>query len=274
MFPKARVALTFLAVFVALLGVVTVAYAGMYIIDTNDASVAEWATQSIPVFLSDPVDGGVAANMDMLDTYVARSLSNTNFPSDTLNFRMQFNSSDPLVTAATAALAILNCDNDLELSDDPDDRIIAYVRTGNLALADDAVYVAYGDFSAYWFAGADNPSVLNPPFGQVVDSDVEWAVALLELDTVDPSYCQDPAGGGIRFATANISVNIFTGDVTVTHVDQNPAFRGYDVPTAVKLESLEASSRPANAAAFSILLGMLATIGVGAVVVTRSRRRL
>jgi hypothetical protein len=271
MFPKTRIAFAVLAVLLGLLCVVAVAYAAMYIINTNDAAVAEWTTQSIPVFLSDPVDGSVAANMDMLDTWVARSLTNTNFTSPTLNFQMQLNSSSPLQTAATAAMAILDCDGDNVIGSDVADRIVAYIRTGNVALADDAVYITYGDFSGYWFAGADNPSVLNPPYGQVVGSSVEWAVALEELDTVDPGYCQSPIG--IRFATANISVNIFTGQITVTYVDQNPAFRGYDVPTAVKLESLEASSYPANAAAYGILLATLATVGIGAVVITRSRRR-
>jgi hypothetical protein len=271
MFPKTRIVLAVLAVLISLVCLVTVAHAAMYIINTNDASVEEWTAQSIPVFLSDPVDGSVTANVDMLDTWVARSLTNTNFISPTLNFRMQFNSSSPLQTAATAAIAILDCDNDNVIGNDAADRIVAYVRTGNFALVDDGVYITYGDFSGYWFAGADNPEVFNPLFGQAVGSSVEWAVALGELDTVDPGYCQSPIG--IRFATANISVNLFTGQITVTYVDQNPAFRGYSVPTAVKLENLRAAAQPSATTAFGILLGTFAMVGIGAVVIARARRR-
>lgn len=271
MFPKMRIALAVLAVLIGLLCVVSVAYAAMYIINTNDASVAEWTAQSIPVFLSDPVDGSVTANMDMLDTWVARSLTNTTFTSPTLNFRMQFNSTSPLQTAATAAVAILDCDNDNFIGNDAADRIVAYVRTGNLALADDAVYITYGDLSGYWFAGAQDPENLNPPFGQFVGNSVEWSVALEELDTVDPGYCQSSIG--IRFATANISVNFITGQITVTYVDQNPAFRGYSVPTAVRVENLRAAAQPSNAVALEVLLGTLAIVGMGAVVIARSRRQ-
>lgn len=270
MFSKARLVFTSLAVLIGLLCIVSVASAAMFIINTNDASVAEWTTQSIPVFQTDPVDGGVTASMDLLDAWVARSITNTNAASQTLNFRATFNSSTPLSTAATAVIAVLDCDGDNVIGNDAADRAIVYIRTGNMALADDAIYVIYGDYSNnYWFAGSENPEVLNPPFGEPVGNSIEWAVPLAELDATDPNYCQSPIG--IRFATANVSVNIFSGQISVTYVDQNSAFNRYNVPTAVRLETLEARAQPTSVATFGIVLGLAVALGV--VIVARSRRQ-
>ena len=270
MFPKARVALTFLAVFVALLGVVTVAYAAMYIINTNDASVAEWSTQGIAQFQTDAAGDYISPTQDIVNGWVARSLTNTNIASPTINFLMQLNSNSPLEETATLAAAIFDCDNDNVIGNDPEDRVIAYVRNGGDYMLDDGVYIGYGDFSNSWFTGASENEDHNA--GQVVNNFVEWAVPLDDMDQT-PGYC--PATTRIRFATINITVggNWWNPTITATTLDQVPSFRGYDMPTAVKLESLEASAHSVNAAAFGVLLGTLAAVAVGVVVVTRSRRR-
>ena len=269
MFPKARVALTSLAVLFALLCVVTVAYAAMYIIDTNNANVAEWTTQGIAVFQTDSAGDYGTATADIVNVWVARSITNTNRISPTLNFLLQTNSTNALATANNAVLAILDCDMD-SAANDPEDRVLAYVRTGSGFVVGDSVYLSSGNFNGYATPGLS--STENDNLGQGVGGYVEWGVPLDDLvfsDTLPPDYCQGPVN--IRFATGLINAT-FSG-FTFTTYDQTPAFTGYNVPTAVRLESLEASVHPANAAAIGIRLGTLAAVGVVGIVVTRSRRR-
>lgn len=266
MFSKARLAITSLAVVIALLAVVTVVYAAMYVINTNDGSAAEWSSQGINSFQADPASDVVTASVDILETWVARSLTNTNRISPTINFLMRMNSGTPLQNTANLAVAILDCDNDNDTNFDANDRLIAYVLAGGTAMLNDAVYIGYGDYSNFWYAGESETEDHN--LGQVVGSFVEWGVPLSDIDQT-PGYCQDTPN--VRFATVRITVSGFPSTIQVAVYDQIPTFRGYNVPTAVQVETLEAHAQPTNVATLGLALGMAVVLGV--VVVTRSRRQ-
>lgn len=170
----------------ALLLFASTAYAALYNIDTNDNSVAEWETQGVVQFQSDPAgdalkpDGtsGGRADDDIIAAWVASGTGQTGL--DSLFFRVQMNASPALNENLRAIAAVIDCDRN-GLDTERQDRIITYFVTSApppFAPPFDLVRVYTGDQNY----GYDiNESIDPKAAGQRVDSYIEWSVPIQEL---------------------------------------------------------------------------------------------
>ncbi len=242
-------------ILVALFGAVIVAYAALYSINTNDGSISEWSSQSIPIFQTSPSNGAIDSSLDLKNMWVATSSGNTNDPNlITLNFRAEMYGTGALTPVNTAIAALLNCDGDTQIND-RDDRLVVYIRDGGptsycplpfycISLPDDALYVYTGDLDAYILPGTSETQ--NHNLGQAVGNSIEWATEISALqgeESKPADYCQNNVG--IRFTTATLDLDS-SGNVVATIKDETTDFRGWNIPTAIDMQTFTARSQPSG----------------------------
>ncbi len=275
-----KISILVFPILVALFGVVTLAYAALYTIDTNDGSINEWETQGIAVFQTSPSNGGIDTSLDLKNMWVATSSGNTNNPNlTTLNFRAEMYGASALAPVDTAVAAILDCDSDQQ-ANDPDDRMVIYLRDGNAQycilppflctqLPDDALFVFTGDLDAYLLPGQDETE--NHNLGQVVGNFVEWGTEISALQGVESApvdYCQYDVS--IRFTTATVGFD-GSGNIVADIQDETPTFRGWDIPTAIDVQAFTASNPRATSSL--LLLGGAGLLALSALMaLTRIRK--
>ena len=213
----------------------SIALAALYNIDTTEGSVAEWTSQEIPLFLTDPLGDPLSgrADEDILETWVA-SADEEPQPTpdgvvDHLYFLMKVAGSPALNLANRAAVAALDCDNNGSLIDFEDRLIIYRVDT-------DYLIVRHGNQEG------DAWSDPGTPLGQRVGEYLEWGVATNILtsmpdQTTPADYCQGVQN--IGFATSTAPDSFSEPGVTIDETDN---YRGFNIPTAIELFALNASS--------------------------------
>jgi len=218
------------------------AFATIYNIDTDDASIDEWQNQGISVFQTDATNdtaNGGTSNDDIVNVWVA-----TGNGGDTLYFLMELND-DPALNQDNnrSGAASIDCDND-GIDQESNDRLVTY-WPGN-----DWLIVATGDQASYFFGNATQ--------GQRVGKYIEWSVNLSQLppDSRNPNTnCRNQIR--IRFGTADNA----TSPATV--LDETSPLRGWNTPTTIDIKQLE-TQRRAN------LIGTLFIALMGVFFVTAS----
>ncbi len=242
---------SFISICVVFLIFAGTAHAVLYNINTNDSSVAEWETQSIVQFQSDPVEdalkpdgtSGGRADDDIIAAWVASGTGQTGL--DSLFFRAQMNASPALNENLRAIAAVIDCDRN-HVDTERQDRIITYFVTSSpppFAPPSDLVRVYTGD-QAY---GYDiNTSIDPKAAGQRIDAYIEWSVPIQEL----PITGEDPPGAvvdcknlvNIRFTTFEYPK--FGG--LVTKFLDSTASLGWNIPEGKPIPAELTIERPAG----------------------------
>jgi hypothetical protein len=160
-----------LAVFLAFAGALLAAQA---IIDTNDNTLAEWTSQSIPLFQTDPAGDTPITSDDLVNVSVASAdikQASGNVPG--LTFRAQTSFPPSLSQPGRAVAAMLDCDRN-GLDNERQDRWVVYNTTGPRT---DEVTLYTGD----QYFGLIPTAVLPKLLGQRVQNQLEWAIPISEL---------------------------------------------------------------------------------------------
>ena len=230
----------------------TTTFAAIYTIDTDDGSISEWAAQGIPVFQTDPTgdtQNGGTPNDDIVQTWVA-----TGNNGNTLYFLMELNA-DPALDADSnrSAAASIDCDND-GIDQEPEDRIVTYWPQN------DWVIISQGDQS-YYTMGTSNQ-------GQRVGKYVEWGVDLDQLPPDDQTPDVNCRGAvKIRFGTADNATS------PATILDDTSPLRGWNIPTAINLQEIQARHNVTLAGAALLAFLGLGFLGGSAYAFQRSHNR-
>ena len=259
-----RIGFVLWTIVMALVGTVTVALAAMVNISTPDNSLADW--NGVAVFQTDPAGDVITATEDIINVWVASSLSGTQTITN-LNFLMQTRGAPALSQSYRQAVAFIDCDRD-GVDNEDHDRIVSY------GLQNDRVIISQGNQGQMFYEG---DCASNCPYGERVSSTayIEWRVGAADLPPDPPggpnpdSNCRNIVN--IRFAT--ISVNPINGRTTT--IDQTSPLKVWDInqgaPTVVRLQDFRATSRERERAVPAAFLSMVAVLGAS---VWAYRRRL
>jgi len=250
-----------------------VAAAALYTINTDDGSVNEWGPsgQNIPVWETDPSGDEVPSDpsVDIVETKLASGIDTGEGIS--LNFLVRFSGSNALNTSNTGVAALLDCPQ-FGTSDPPNgvttdlwDLGIVYVANGTGGLLNpesDGIYLVSGDVSV--FIHEDN--LVNTTLGQTAESNyAEWSITNDHLAN-DTSQPDEIAGAWDYDCTQNVNIKFATYDLAnlaVTLLDETATLKGFNVPTAIRLQGLQASSgvREFNLAYAAIIVIFLGAAG-------------
>lgn len=155
---------------------------------------------------------------------------------------------EPAVPSGFDAVALLDCNSNGVYTDNDDRKIVYRPNTPEF------IYILYGDQvqgeTPYWVQCTSNSTCT---WGERVGTtaNIEWKVQYTQ-DTDWPAECLNDIK--IGWATAN-ETNWSTYMIT--------PFFGYDIPTAIKLENLEARSGDRLTLPVLALIGILFGIGYG-----------
>jgi len=160
-------------------------------------------------------------------------------------FLLQVNGANAIATVNTGAVALLDCPDPDSSDPDPDgdvidpwDLWIIYVANGDglFSPTSDGIYLAPGDQSGY---GVHETS---SPLGQAVGAYAEWSLPLSKLfnDGTEGWKYDCTNNVNIKFATYDLT-NVLLGTSPVL-LDETATLKGYNVPTTIGLQTLQASS--------------------------------
>ena len=219
-----------------------IAFAGIYTINTNDNTVAEWDNQGIPVFQTDPtgdtINGGGPKD-DIIETRVA-----TGDSGNTLYFLLKTDQGPAVDDINHSTAAYLDCDRD-GVTGEASDWVVSYTPNYQLLIGtSERAVLCSGD--------EVNCLALGPDSGQQVGQYTEWSVPVSELTS-----CQTDVD--IKFYTTIVQ---FGSQATV--LDDTP-LKGWNIPTAITLKEMQAQAAGMGmilpvllAVGFAVLLGALA----------------
>ena len=257
------------AVALMLLVFATAVFAAFYTIDTDDGTVAEWSAQGVPLFQSDP-SGDVAPDYagedqsDILNVWVATTDNRR------LAFLMETAASpaldviDPETGEPLARMAVAALDCDLDgRTDGPHDLLLAYAPLG------DTVWMISGDLNQGLSLGSGDDD--DPTLGQVVDNFVEWGVPLSHLAFSKPliNWTVD-CTNAINIGFATVDASEWPGPSGI--IDETDGLRGWNVPTAVRLQSFNVAGMRVAGEAIALLAG-LAVVATAVVVLGRRSKQ-
>lgn len=235
------------------------AYALIYTIDTDDGSVAEWANQGVPVFKTDPLDYTVEPQSDIVNTWVATGENN-------LYFLMEVDAAPALQPSGQnppprLGVAALDCDQDGN-PQERNDLLIAYAPN------EDTVWFLSGDQNqGFPLTSGDDA---DPTVGQRVGEYIEWSIPLVYLDFYFP-----PLDWTIDCANA-IDIGFVTADASnwplPSLVLDQTGFMGWNVPTAVGLQTFGATNTDVATVAWVLVAALV--VAATAVLVIKRRRQL
>lgn len=274
-------------IFALTLGFLTVSFASaiLYTIDTDNNSASDWA--SVPVFQTDPsgdvnpsCTGGDGKD-DIIETFVATGPAD---PPTHIYFGVRTASPNAVSTANHQVAAYVDCWPDGTPPNGPEDNDVVIMYRG------EPDHVIYGD--GHWGEGGnDRPT----PWYIIIDQyseggpegehpadgldRVEWGMPFSDFDVIKqplPEYepnCGPDSEARIIFYTYKVTMfGSFDCDYDET------VFAGFDIPTVVELNSLNAQSTSGgndklvvSAAAF---LGALAVGGLGLLLLRKRNQSL
>jgi hypothetical protein len=233
-----------LALLVALAVFLTLAaalYAAQTIIDTNDGSVAEWQSQAIPIFQTDPQGDTPVGSDDLVQVAVVSAhIEQAAGDVPGLAFRAQVAFPPAASQPARAVVAMLDCDRN-GLDNERQDRWVVYNTTGPKT---DDVTLYTGD-QYYGLV----PSAVFPKFlGQRVLNELEWAIPISELPIRGD---EPPELGKVVDCKHQVNIRIATMQfVTPTGfivLDTLTPPLGWDISTGKPLSATLSISKPADA---------------------------
>jgi hypothetical protein len=172
--PAQRPALALLVALALFLAFAGALYAAQIVIDTNDNTVAEWQSQSILVFQTDPSGDTPNPTDDLVSVAVATGeikQASGNVPG--LAFRAQVALPPAASQTGRAVVAMLDCDRN-GIDNERQDRWVVYNTTGPRT---DEVILYTGD----QYFGLIPSAVLPKLLGQRVQNQLEWAIPISEL---------------------------------------------------------------------------------------------
>jgi hypothetical protein len=236
-----------------LVGTSSVTLAGLFEINTDDGTVADW--DEVEVFQTDPIgDIGrfVNAGNDIVMAKVASGKENDELY---LYFLVQTAESPAVPGRGRAVAAIIDCDrngDDTEITD----RHVVYLPDH------DRVYVMLGNSD--WYAPVPDDSATgdgDPTFGQRIGNFIEWKIPLSSLPPGDDSDqtvdCKNNVD--IRFETQIAPLTFLSQMLDTTEPPE-----GWNIPTALTVTNFSAEKD---------LVGMLEVLSlwvVGLLLVTMS----
>jgi hypothetical protein len=191
------------------------AFAAIYTINTDDATVEEWANQGIQVFKTDPDMEVDRPDEDIINTWIATTSD------DRLGFLVQVAGSPALDgDQYRAIVASLDCDADgVEFETEPD-RLVFYFWES------DKVGWAKGDQSFGEVMDGSEPD------GQRVNDFLEWKIRFNRI-----AGCLSVVN--VKFYTA-VSATAINLD---SWIDDSGDLKAYNVPTSLTLTSLNVQSQ-------------------------------
>jgi len=211
----------------------TAVYAALADIDVEDGSISDWA--GVPIFQTDPAgdNSPEPADEDIISARVATGYD------DNLYFLVQMNGSSAISAGGNRGVAAsIDCQpNDVD--QEQDDRVVTYFP------GPDERYACEGDGNRCYFGDAE---------GQRVGAYLEWMVDESELppDTFSTGDCQTHIK--IRFAV--IEKGESSSDPVLTF-DTTGSLKGYNVPTATGLLTLDARADSSGLLVLVVTAAML-----------------
>lgn len=257
--------LLFLSISLALLSAATIAYAATYTISTTDSSVGEWASQAVPVFVSDATGDVLSGRQDedIIEASVARTTYNG---VDSLAFLVKFAGGTPMSQQYRPTMAVLDCNNNGNPSEKSDRKVILLANGDQLWVYEGLEANPTGSMPGS--SGAENQSFgqrIAPPNG----SYLEFQARFSDIANIPGTTCDLSGTINIHFRTAEANM---AG--VVQRVVDTTATREFNVPSAVTLGEMGArsQSRVLYPVLFAGIAGLVLSGAMGAYAVLTRRK--